>query len=132
LCGYVESQPDTEYAVGMSYNDGMIVSSIATGGIVGGAWNAEGQTITIKGCRNTGIIQCNHQFNGGILGGTYAMFDSTSTDTSKNIVLNSYSTGNIESSVPNQICARYAEVVNCYYVGGRPNVSGYGKGYLSL
>ena len=133
LYGYIESQQtEIEYAVGMSYNYGTIECSIATGGIVGGAWNPEGETIVIKGCQNTGTIKCNHQFNGGILGGTYSMMDETSTDATKNKVINSYSTGTIESSVQNQICPKYAEVVNCYYVGRRQNVSGYGLGYLSL
>lgn len=59
------------------------------------------------------------------------MFDSNSTDTTKNKIINCYSTGIIESSVANQICSKYAEVINSYYVGGRQNVSGYGLGYLS-
>ena len=129
LFGYIESNPNNkEYIVGKSYNYGAIKGNKAVGGIVGGAWNVNGQVLTIKYCYNTGSINCSSFVNGGILGGTYNAIVETSTDSTKNIIDGCYSIGVNSSSVPNQISNRYATVTNSYYILGRNNVSGYGIG----
>lgn len=128
LYGYIESQRlDCGYSVEKSYNYGTVESQgVAIGGIVGGAFNPDGQTISIKFCYNMGTIKSNHISNGGILGGTYYLYDKNDTSGSKNIVYGCYSLGKNQSSSPNQISSSYATVTECYYLIYETNISGYG------
>lgn len=133
IVGYVGYQVDeSEYAVGKCYNYGTIESSTAVAGIVGGAWNEDGQTITIKTCYNTGTILCEDNFNGGILGGTYNLFDEENLEVNRNVVFACYNIGTIESSLANQISSKYADVRECYYITLRTNLSEYGYGKFEV
>ena len=127
IIGYLCSQNEEyNFAVQKCYNYGSISSSIATGGIVGGAWNEDGQLLIIQNSYNMGEIVCDNSTNGGILGGTYNLYDSNYTRTDKILVYTCYNLGTITSSSPNQISSLYANVQNCYYLHGSPNSSDYG------
>ena len=138
IVGYVGSGDGvSEYAVGRCYNYGMVETSyliadptktkgIATGGIVGGAWNEEGQLIVIQGCYNMGTVKSLADTIGGILGGTYSLFDETNTSKDKNSIIGCYNLGIIDSEQANQISSKYANVTRSYYVTSNQNISGYG------
>lgn len=75
-----------------------------------------------------GTIKCNSNYNGGILGGTYNLYDETNTSTTKNSIIGCYNMGEIESISPNQISPKYARVNYSYYISKSTNTSGYGTG----
>ena len=118
--GFVESGTGGVATI-KCYNYGDVESFQATGGIVGGAWDPEKTTITIRGCYNTGKIKCDSISNGGILGETEE--DNTITNIK---VMGCYNIGEIESSFPNQISNKYANITYSYYLVGRENISEYG------
>jgi len=127
IAGFVGTQNvENGFAVQKCYNYGTIESTIATGGIVGGAWDSSGQQIKIQCSYNMGEIICDDITNGGILGGTYNLYDEEYTGIDKNIIVGCYNLGTITASLPNQISSNYANVQACYYLSGKTNNSGYG------
>lgn len=130
LFGFIEKSCDSDYTVEKCYNNGTIESSKLVGGIAGGAWDVDGQNISIRNCYNTGLIKCtnNNNWNGGILGGTYNFANSNNTSMSYNTITSCYNIGTIEAASPNQISPRYTRVTYSYYVSKRTNTSGYGTG----
>lgn len=127
LFGYIEHSC-SNYDIEKCYNYGTVESENIVGGIVGGAFNSEGNVIKIRYCYNTGKIKCNKEINGGILGATYNFFDETVTNINKNIITCCYNIGEIESTSPNQISSKYARVTYSYYISDFENMSQYGTG----
>ena len=74
-----------------------------------------------------GTVISSSDSNGGILGGTYNLFDTSNTDVSKNIITYCYNLGTITAANPNQISSVNATVTGCYYLRKQPNTSGYGN-----
>ena len=48
LFGFIEKSCDSDYTVEKCYNNGTIESSKLVGGIAGGAWDVDGQNISIR------------------------------------------------------------------------------------
>ena len=87
---------------------------------------AEEYVTSYPQCYNMGEIKTTNKYNGGILGGTYQLFDKNDTSESKNVIYGCYSLGKIDSSFANQISSSYATVIECYYLIYETNISGYG------
>lgn len=131
ICGYCTNEnSSTRYVIRKCYNYGTIEGDYAIGGIAGGAWNSNGAQIVIRSCYNMGTIKCDAVSNGGILGGTYYLFDASNTDVSKNVIEACYNLGKIEAISPNQLTNTYATIQDCYFLSGQKNTSGYGKGKI--
>jgi len=129
IVGYIEyGVDDLDYTVEKCYNYATVKSKTRIGGIVGSAWNTEGKSIVIRNCYNTGSIEGKEKYNGGILGGTYNLYDSTNTDKSKNIIDACYNIGDIGPMFSNQISPKYADVSDSFFLNKKSNFSGYGFG----